>query len=84
MIDPKGLPGQSKPDEDPPSYSPRGDLLVGLAQEALTVTYRRKLEREIDVIRSALKGHEDNPAARRVQQLKNRLHKLRNELNNTS
>ena len=34
---------------------------IGLAQEALSFTRRRKLEKEIAVIKSALKGHDDKP-----------------------
>ena len=81
MIDPEDLPGHNQPEEDPPSYAPRGDFLIGLAQEALDFTKRRKLEKEIAVITSALKGHDDKPTTRRAKQLKNRLDKLKNELN---
>ena len=83
MIDPEDLSGQNEPGEDPPIYAPRGDFLIGLAQEALDVTKRRKLEKEIAVIASALKGHDDKPTTRRAKQLKDRLAKLKNELNNT-
>ena len=83
MIDPEGLPAHDKSAEDTPCYAPRGDFLIGLAQEALDVTKRRKLEKEIAVIRSALKGHEGEPKTRRIQQLKNRLDQLKNELNST-
>lgn len=83
MIDPEGLLGQNEPDEDPPSYAPRGDFLIGLAQEALDVTKRRKLEKEIAVITSALRSHDDNATTRRTKQLMNRLAKLKNELNST-
>ena len=81
MIDPEGLLGQNEPDEHPPSYAPRGDFLIGLAQEALDVTKRRKLEKEIAVITSALQGYVDTSTTRRAKQLKNRLDKLKNELN---
>ena len=81
MIDPEDLSGQCAPGGDPPDYSPRGDFLIGLAQEALDLTKRRKLEKEIAVITSALKGHDDKPTTRRAKQLKNRLEKLKNELN---
>ncbi len=80
MIDPEGLPGQNKPSEDPPCYAPRGDFLIGLAQEALSFTNRRKLEKQIAVITSALKAHDDKPTTRRAMQLKNRLEKLKDEL----
>ena len=83
MTDPEGLLGQNELDEHPPSYAPRGDFLIGLAQEALAVTKRRKLENEITVISSALKGRGDKPKTRRFQQLKNRLEKLKHELNST-
>ena len=81
MIDPEDLTGHKEPEEDPPSYAPRGDFLIGLAQEALDVTKRRKLEQEIAVIKSALKGQEEKPQTRRTTQLKNRLEKLKNEMN---
>ena len=83
MIDPEDLSGQNEPGEDPPIYAPRGDFLISLALEALEVTKRRKLQKEIAVIASALKGHEDKPMTRRAKQLKDRLAKLKNELNNT-
>ena len=61
---------------------PRGVVfLIGLAQEALSFTKRRKLEKEIAVIKSALKGHDDKPTTRRAEQLKTRLDKLKEELN---
>ena len=81
MIDPEGLSDQNEPNEDSSSTALRGDFLIGLAQEALDVTKRRKLEKEIAVIRSALEGHEDKPTSHRFQQLKNRLDQLKNELN---
>ena len=83
MIDPEDALAHNEPAEDAPCYAPRGDFLIGLAQEALDVTKRRKLKKEIAVIRSALKGHEDKPKMRRFQQLKNRLDQLKNELNST-
>ena len=83
MIDPEGLPAHDKSAEDTPCYAPRGDFLIGLAQEALYFTRRRKLEKEIAVIKSALKGHYDKPTSRRAEQLKTRLEKLRDELNST-
>ena len=81
MIDPEEAPAQQESGEDPPCYAPRGDFLIGLAQEALSFTKRRKLEKEIAVIKSALKGHDDKPKTRRAEQLKTRLDKLKEELN---
>ena len=81
MIDPEALSGQNDPDEDPPSYAPRADFLISLAQEALSLTRRRKLEKEIAVIKTALKGHDEKPTTRRATYLKNRLDQLKNELN---
>ena len=81
MIDPEEAPAQQESDENPPCYAPRGDFLIGLAQEALSFTRRRKLEKEIAVIKTALKGHNDKPTTRRAKQLKNRLDQLKNELN---
>ena len=83
MIDPQGLPGQNESGEAPPCYAPRGDFLIGLAQEALSFTRRRKLEKEIAVIESALHGHDDKPTTRRAKQLTTRLDKLKYELNST-
>ena len=84
MIDPEEAPSQQKSGEDPPCYAPRGDFLIGLAQEALSFTRRRKLEKEIAVIKSALQGHENKPTTRRAKQLTTRLGKLKDELNSTS
>ena len=84
MIDPEEAPAQQMSGEDPPCYAPRGDFLIGLAQEALSFTRRRKLEKEIAVIKSALKCHDDKPISRRARQLKTRLDKLKDELKNTS
>merc|ERR1739843_80186 len=81
MIDPEEGPAQQVSGEDPPCYAPRGDFLIGLAQEALSFTKRRKLEKEIAVIKSALKGHDNKPTTRRAEQLKTRLDKLKEELN---
>ena len=83
MIDSEEAPAQQESGEDPPCYAPRGDFLIGLAQEALSFTRRRKLEKQIAVIKSALKGHGDKPTSRRPAQLKTRLDKLRDELNST-
>ena len=84
MIDPDAAPGQNESAEDPPCYAPRGDFLIGLAQEALSFTRRRKLEKEIAVIKSALRGHDNKPITRRAKQLQTRLDKLKDELNSTS
>ena len=83
MIDPEDAPAQQEAGEDSPCYAPRGDFLIGLAQEALSFTRRWKLEKEIAVIKSALKGHDDQPTTRRARQLKTRLDKLMDELNST-
>ena len=80
MIDPEDAPAHKESAEDAPCYAPRGDFLIGLAQEALSFTRRRKLEKEIAVIKSALKGHDDKPTTRRARQLKTRLEKLKNKL----
>ena len=82
MIDPEDGPAHNESAEDAPCYAPRGDFLIGLAQEALSFTRRRKLEKEIAVIKSALKGHDDKPTTRRAEQLKTRLDELRDEINN--
>ena len=83
MIDPEDAPAQQEAGEDPPCYAPRGDFLIGLAQEALSFTRRRKLEKEIAVIKSALKSHDDKRTTRRAMQLNIRLEKLKNELNSS-
>jgi hypothetical protein len=80
MIDPEDGPAHNESAEDAPCYAPRGDFLIGLAQEALSFTKRRKLEKEIAVIKSALKGHDDRPTTRRAEQLKMRLDELEDEL----
>ena len=84
MIDPEDAPAQNESGDDLPCYAPRGDFLIGLAQEALSFTRRRKLEKEIAVIKSALQGHDNKPTTRRAKQLTTRLDKLKDELNNTS
>ena len=81
MIDPEDGPAHNESAKDAPCYAPRGDFLIGLAQEALSFTKRRKLEKEIAVIKSALKGHDDKHTTRRAEQLKTRLDKLKEELN---
>ena len=58
--------------------------MIGLAQEALSFNRRRKLEKEIAVIKSALKGHDDKPTTRRARQLKIRLDKFKKELGSSS
>ena len=83
MIDPEDAPAHNESAEDAPCYAPRGDFLIGLAQEALSFTRRRKLEKEIAVIKTALKGQDDKPTTGRAKQLKARLDKLKNELNST-
>ena len=83
MIDPEDAPAQQEAGVAPPCYAPRGDFLIGLAQEAISFTRRRKLEKEIAVIKSALKGHDDKPTTRRASQLKTRLDQLMDELNST-
>ena len=80
MIDPEDAPAHNESAEDAPCYAPRGDFLIGLAQEALSFTRRRKLEKEIDVIKSPLKGHDEKPTTLRARQLKKRLDKLKDEL----
>ena len=84
MIDPDDALGQNESAGDPPCYAPRGDFLIGLAQEALYFTRRRKLEKEIAVIKSVLQGHDNKPTTRRAKQLTTRLDKLKDELNSTS
>ena len=80
MIDPEDAPAHNESAENAPCYAPRGDFLIGLAQESLSFTRRRKLEKEIAVIKSALKGHDDIPTTRRARQLKTRLDELEDEL----
>ena len=80
MIDPEDAAAHNESREDAPCYAPRGDFLIGLAQEALSFTRRRKLEKEIAVIKSALKSHDNKPTTRRARQLKTRLDELEDEL----
>ena len=80
MIEPGGLHNPSQPSEDPPGYSPRGDFLMGLAEEAIKETKRRKVEKEIAVLSSALKDGKDKMSSRRYKQLMNRLAKLKSQL----
>ena len=57
MIDPEDAPAHNESAEDAPCYAPRGDdFLIGLAQEALSFTKRRKLEKEIAVIKFSAEG----------------------------
>ena len=84
MIDPEDAPAHNESAEDAPCYAPRGDFLIGLAQEPLSFNRRRKLEKEIAVIKSALKGHDDKPTTRRARQLKTRLDKFKKELGSSS
>ena len=83
MIDPQDATAHNEFTKDAPCYAPQGDFLIGLAQEALLFTRRRKLEKEIALITSALQGHEDKPTTRRAKQLKTRLEKLKSELKST-
>ncbi|WP_114989348.1 hypothetical protein [Synechococcus sp. N19] len=80
MIDPEDAAAHNDFKEDATCYAPRGDFLIGLAQEALSFTRRRKLEKEIAVIKSALKCHDDKTTTRHAEQLKTRLDELENEL----
>ena len=81
MIDPGGLHDPSQPSDDPPGYAPRRDFLMGLAEEAIKETRRRKVEKEIAVLSSALKDGKDKMPSRRYKQLMNRLAKLKSQLN---
>ena len=81
MIDPGGLHDPSQQSDDPPGYAPRGDFLMGLAEEAIKETRRRKVEKEIAVLSSALKDGKDKMPSRRYKQLMNRLAKLKSQLN---
>ena len=81
MIDPEDAAAHNDFKEDAPCYAPRGDFLIGLAQEALSFTRRPKLEKEIAEIKSALKGHDNKSTTLRARQLKTRLDKLKDELN---
>ena len=81
VIDSEDVAAHNESIEDAACYAPRGDFLIDLAQEALSFTRRRKLEKEIAVIKSSLKGHDDKPTTRRAEQLKTRLDELEDELN---
>ena len=54
---------------------------MGLAEEAIKETRRRKVEKEIAVLSSALKDGKDKMSSRRYEQLMNRLAKLKSQLN---
>ena len=84
MIDPGGLHDPSQPSDDPPGFAPRGDFLMGLAEEAIKETRRRKVEKEIAVLSSALKVGKDKMSNRRYEQLMNRLARLKSQLNSDS
>ena len=81
MIDPGGLHDPSQPSEAPPGYAPRGDFLMGLAEEAIKETRRRKVEKEIAVLALALKDYKDKISTRRYEKLINRLAELKSQLN---
>lgn len=81
MIDSEDVPVYNESAEDAPCYAPLGDFLIGFAQQALSFMRRRKLENDIAVIKSALKGHDDKPTTRHAMQLSIRLDKLKDELN---
>ncbi|MCB4378219.1 hypothetical protein [Synechococcus sp. MU1650] len=81
MIDPRGLHDPSQPSDDAPGYAPRGDFLMGLAEEAIKETRRRKVEKEIAVLALALKDYKDKISSRRYEQLMNRLAELKSQLN---
>ena len=83
MIDSDDAPVHNESAEDAPCYAPWGAFLIGLAQEALSFTRRRKLEKEIAVIKSSLQEHDNKPTTRRAEQLTTRLDKLKDELNST-
>ena len=81
MIDDEGFHEQNEPREDLPCCAPRGDFLIGLAQEALSFTRRRKLEKQIVAITGVLRAYDDKAETRRAKQLRNRLERLKAELN---
>ena len=83
VIDPEDAAAHNESIRDASCYAPRGDFMIGLAQEALSFTRIWKLEKEIAVIKSALKGNDDKPTIRHAEQLKTRLDKLMDELNST-
>ena len=81
MIDSGGLHDPCQPSEDPPGYAPRGGYLMGLAEEAIKETKRRKVEKEIAVHALALKDCKDKISSRRYEHLVNRLAELKSQLN---
>ncbi len=54
---------------------------MGLAEEAIKETRRRKVEKEIAVLALALKDYKDKISTRRYEQLMNRLAELKSQLN---
>ena len=54
---------------------------MGLAEEAIKETRRRKVEKEIAVLALALKDYKDKITIRRYEQLMNRLAELKSQLN---
>ena len=54
---------------------------MGLAEEAIKETRRRKVEKEIAVLALALKDYKDKISSRRYEQLMNRLAELKSQLN---
>ena len=54
---------------------------MGLAEEAIKETRRRKVEKEIAVLALALKDYKDKISTRRYEQLINRLAELKSQLN---
>ena len=54
---------------------------MGLAEEAIKETRRRKVEKEIAVLALALKDYKDKISTRRYDQLMNRLAELKSQLN---
>jgi hypothetical protein len=57
---------------------------MGLAEEAIKETRRRKIEREMTILVSALKDYKDKISNRRYEQLMNRLARLKRQLNSDS
>ena len=63
VIDSEDVAAHNESIEDAACYAQRGDFLIGFAQVALSITRRRKLEKEVAVIKSALKFHDDKPTS---------------------
>ena len=57
---------------------------MGLAEEAIKETRRRKIEREMTILVSALKDYKDKISNRRYEQLMNRLARLKSQLSSDS